>query len=195
MKILTIMGSPRRKGNTSAVLSAFERLAAENHVIEHVDVVTQNIKGCIGCDNCQKDAYHPACIQKDDLNNLLQKVIAADVVVYAAPVYVWDFPAQMKALIDRHYCLLKWKGDQGKSLVENKKTLLMVTCGGDGENNADLIRQIFEREMNYLHCQICGEFVVPNCTVPANLSLIKDEIAIQMKDVIQPYENKSALMG
>jgi multimeric flavodoxin WrbA len=106
MKILTLCGSPRRRGNTSTVLSAFEGLAGKNNSIERVDIVAQDIKGCIGCDNCQKDVYHPACIQKDDLNNLLLKIIASDLVVYAAPVYVWDFPAQMKAAIDRHYCLL-----------------------------------------------------------------------------------------
>lgn len=166
------------------MLLAFERLARKNNSIERVDIAAQNIKGCIGCDNCQKDEHQPACIQKDDLNNLLQKIITADLVVYAAPVYVWDFPAQMKALIDRHYCLLKWKGSQESSLVENKKTMLLTTCGGDAENNADLIQLIFEREMNYLHCQIVGEFVVPNCTLPSNLGLIKDEVAMKMNDAV-----------
>jgi multimeric flavodoxin WrbA len=185
MNILTLLGSPRRKGNTAAVLSAFEKLAAENHSIERIDVVTKHIKGCIGCDNCLKDSANPGCIHKDDLNTVLEKVIAADVVIYAAPVYVWDFPAQMKALIDRHYCLLKWKEEQNKSLVEQKKTMLMVTCGGDAENNADLIRQIYRREMDYLHCKILGEFVVPNTTVPSELGTIKDDIAAQMNEVLE----------
>jgi multimeric flavodoxin WrbA len=173
------------------VLLAFERLAGKDHTVERVDIVTQNIKGCIGCDNCQKDERHPACIQKDNLNDLLQKVISADLVVYAAPVYVWDFPAQMKALIDRHYCLLKWKGDKEISLVENKKAMLLTTCGGDAENNADLIRLIFEREMKYLHCQVVGEFVVPNCTLPSKLGSIKDEMAIKMNDALLKLSSES----
>lgn len=166
------------------MLSAFERLASKNNSIERIDIVAQAIKGCIGCDNCQKDKDHPACIQNDDLNNLLQKVIEADLVVYAAPVYVWDFPAQMKAVMDRHYCLLKWQGGQDKSLVENKKAMLLATCGGDAENNTDLIRLIFEREMKYLHCQIVGEFFVPNCTLPSKLGSIKDEMAIKMNEAV-----------
>jgi multimeric flavodoxin WrbA len=184
MKILTLCGSPRRRGNTSTVLLAFERLASKSNSIERVDIVAQDIKGCIGCDNCQKDESHPACIQKDDLNHLLQKIITSDLVVYAAPVYVWDFPAQMKAVIDRHYCLLKWKGGKERSLVENKKAMLLVTCGGDAENNADLIRLIFEREMKYLHCQIVGEIVVPNCTLPSKLGSIKDEMGIKMNEAV-----------
>jgi multimeric flavodoxin WrbA len=184
MKILTLCGSPRRRGNTSTVLSAFERLASENNSVERVDVVAYDIKGCIGCDNCQKNEDHPGCIQKDDMNHLAQKIIESDLVVYAAPVYVWDFPAQMKAVMDRHYCLLKWKGEKERSLVENKKTMLLTTCGGDAENNADLLRLIFEREMKYLHCQIVGEFVVPNCTLPANLGPIKDETALKMNEAV-----------
>jgi len=109
MKILTICGSPRKRGNSSPVLLAFEVLAGKDNSVERVDVVRHNFKGCIGCDNCQKDESNPGCIQKDDMNQLLQKVIEADLVVYAAPVYVWDFPAQMKTVIDRHYCLLKWR--------------------------------------------------------------------------------------
>jgi multimeric flavodoxin WrbA len=184
MNILTLMGSPRRKGNTAAVLSSFETLATEHHTIERIDVATKNIKGCIGCDNCQKDVEHPGCIHKDDMLSIVEKIMAADVVVYAAPVYVWDFPAQMKALIDRHYCLLKWKDGESKSLIENKKTLLLVTCGGDAENNADLILQIYRREMDYLHCEVLGEFVVPNTTIPSELGTIKDEIAVQMYETV-----------
>lgn len=184
MKILTFCGSPRRRGNTSTVLSAFEHMAGKTNSIERVDIVAHNIKGCIGCDNCQKDYSNPACIQKDDLNNLLHKILKSDLVVYASPVYVWDFPAQMKTLIDRHYCLLKWKNGTEKSLVENKKTMLLTTCGGDAENNADLIRLIFEREMKYLHCQLVGEFVVPNCTLPPELGLIKDAIAVEMNNAV-----------
>ena len=167
MNILTICGSPKRKGNTATVLSAFEKKAGINHFVEHVDIITRNIKGCIGCDACQKDISSPACIQQDDMDALLQKIIASDLVVYAAPVYVWDFPAQMKAAIDRHYALLKWKGENEISLIRNKKTMLLATCGGDAENNADLIRLIFEREMRYLQCQIVGEFILPNCTIPS----------------------------
>ncbi len=184
MKILALCGSPRRKGNTSTVLSAFEDVVSKNHIVERVDVVAHNFKGCIGCDNCQKDHSNPACIQKDGMNDLLQKIIAADLVVYAAPVYVWDFPAQMKAVIDRHYCLLKWKAGKEISLVENKKTMLLATCGGDAENNADLIRLIYEREMKYLHCRVVGEFIVPGCTLPSNLGSIKDEIALEMNNAV-----------
>lgn len=184
MKILTLLGSPRRRGNTATILSAFEELTGKINTVERVDVVRHNYKGCIGCDNCQKDEANPGCIQKDGMNQLLQKVIKADLVVYAAPVYVWDFPAQMKAVIDRHYCLLKWKNGKDLSLVENKRTMLLVTCGGDEENNADLIRQIYEREMKYLHCQIVEEFVVPECTLPSNLGAIKIEFAVKMNNAV-----------
>lgn len=184
MNILTLLGSPRRKGNTAAVLSAFEQLAAKNHTIERIDVVIKNIKGCIGCDNCQKDVQNPGCIIKDDFLFLVEKILSADVVVYAAPVYVWDFPAQMKALFDRQCCLSKWKEGKGRSLLQGKKTMLLVTCGDDAETNADLIQEIFRREMNYFKCNLLGTFAIGNCSVPSALGSIKEEIAMQMNEAL-----------
>ena len=185
MNILTIMGSPRRRGNTATRYCwLLKSSPAHSTPSNGWDVVRQEIRGCLGCDACQKDADHPGCVQKDDLNGLLQKIIAADLVVYASPVYVWDFPAQMKAVLDRHYCLVKWMSQAEKSLIENKKTMLLTTCGGDAEDNSDIIRQVFEREMKYLHCQIAGEFVVPNCTSPSEMAMVFDGIATRMVETV-----------
>jgi multimeric flavodoxin WrbA len=180
MKILTIFGGPRRKGNTATILSVFEQMAGREHAIERVDVVAHNIKGCLGCDHCQRYPDSPACVQKDDMPLLLEKLMAADLVVYASPVYVWDFPAQMKAVMDRHYCLVKWQDGVDHSLLAGKPVMLLVTCGGEAETNTDLIRQVFQREMDYLHCRNLGEFVAPNCTQPSELGEITGQVAGQM---------------
>jgi multimeric flavodoxin WrbA len=179
MKILTICGSPRRKGNTATILSAFEQMAGREHSIERVDVVAHNIKGCLGCDHCQRHFDSPACVQKDDMPLLIEIIMAADLVVYASPVYVWDFPAQMKAVMDRHYCLVKWQDGIDHSLLTSKPVMLFITCG-EADSNTDLIRQVFQREMDYLHCRNMGEFVAPNCTQPADLGEVTDQVASQM---------------
>jgi multimeric flavodoxin WrbA len=127
--------------------------------------VERGINGCLGCDACQRITDAPGCVQKDAVGEMLTTIVGSDVVVYASPVYVWDFSAQMKALMDRHYCFVKWKHDAGtRSLLEGKPVLLLTTCGGDAATNADLIREIFTREMDYLHCRIIGIYNVPNCT-------------------------------
>ena len=71
-------------------------------------------------------------------------MLNADIIVYASPVYVWGFTAQLKTLLDRHCCLVKWKkSDEMKFLMEDKHTVLLTTCGGDAEHNADVIQDIF----------------------------------------------------
>jgi len=178
------MGSPRKRGNTATVLSELEKLIEHKVILEHINVVNMTINGCLGCDYCQKHKDSPACKQKDDMPVLIEKILTSDIIIYAAPVYVWDFPAQMKAVMDRLYCLLKSKYGEEKSLIRDKKSILLTTCGGNAENNADLLIKIFEREMNYLQCKVLGEFVVPDCTLPKNLGKEKEETALKMFETV-----------
>ncbi|HEY9075048.1 MAG TPA: flavodoxin family protein [Anaerolineaceae bacterium] len=169
MHILTILGSPRKKGNTAAVLGAFEALAAARHTIERIHITDYHVQGCLGCDVCQHTPDAPGCKQKDDALIILERMMAADLVVYASPLYVWDVTAQLKALMDRHYCLVKWNAGESRSLVAGKPVMLLITCGGGVENNADLVQEIFRREMEYAGCRVVGLYIVPDCTTPQAL--------------------------
>ena len=170
MKIVTILGSPRRKGNTAAVLAKFENLAADEHSIDRINIVDYDVRGCLGCDSCFKHLDDPGCVQKDDGVKLLERILAADMVVYATPLYVWSYSAQLKALMDRHYCLVKWtSGEKVANLMKDKLAALLVTCGDAVENNADTIQIEFDREMEYLGSRVIGKYIVPNCTVPKEL--------------------------
>ncbi len=170
MKILTILGSPRRKGNTAAVLARFERLAAAEHSVERINITDYEVRGCLGCDSCFKNLEEPGCKQKDDGVALLERILAADVVIYASPLYCWSYSAQLKALLDRHYCLVKWQeGQKAAALMQGKTAALLVTCGDAVENNADTIQIEFEREMEYLGCRVLGKYIVPHCTLPKAL--------------------------
>ena len=106
---------------------------------------------------------------------------AADAIVYATPLYAWSFPAQMKALIDRHYCTTKWGADGVvASLFEGKRTALLVTCGDAVENNADLIQVQFDRIMDAGHCRVAGRYVVPHCNRPERLGAEAAHVAQAM---------------
>ena len=111
LRVLSIMGSPRKGGNTSTVLREFEKLIEGKVILEHINVVDMVLNGCIGCDYCQKCYESPNCRQKDDMPIIIEKIIKSDIIIYAAPVYIWDFPAQMKEVMDRHYCLVKLKAE------------------------------------------------------------------------------------
>ena len=183
MKITTILGSPRKKGNTATILNCFEELINSQHEVERINISDNVVKGCLGCDACQKVIDQPGCVQKDDFKEIIEKVINSDIVVYASPIYVWDFSSQLKALIDRHCCLVKWKKrTNAKYLLEGKQTVLLATCGGSAESNGDLIQEVFSREMDYLHCQVLGKYIVPLCTIPSELGEKAKQTAQQMYD-------------
>ena len=111
MNVITVLGSPRRHGNTAAALTAFETLAGQTHHVERINLPDFRVEGCLGCYACQRHPDQPGCAQRDDGNALLQRLLDADLIVYASPVYGWSYPAQAKALIDRHFCLVKWQPD------------------------------------------------------------------------------------
>ncbi len=166
MKIITLLGSPRKHGNTAAILEAFERLACqEQHSIERINALDWTVGGCLGCDTCFEILDEPGCAQADDAAWILAHILAADLVVYATPVYAWGFTAQLKPLIDRHYCLVKWQEDQvASALMAGKRAALLVTCGGDAAGNADLLAEAFKRLLAYAQAQPAGIYVLDNCS-------------------------------
>ncbi|MDM8551633.1 flavodoxin family protein [Desulfobacterales bacterium HSG2] len=181
MKITTILGSPRKKGNTANVLGMFEERVAQGHEVDRINITEYKVNGCLGCGACQKKSDEPGCVQKDDAVSLFGRMTEADVVIYASPLYCWSFSAQMKALIDRHFCLVKNYGTPDhKSLVDGKRTALLVTCGGPVEDNADLIQEIFNRVNLYAKCDVIGKYILPFCTTPDALGDEAAEMAKKM---------------
>lgn len=110
---------------------------------------------------------HFCCIYKDDFDLVFQKMIKADIIIFNSPVYVWSFTAQMKPFFDRQHCLVKWKeGEKAGQLISGKKSMLLVTCAGNSENNADLITRIYKRKMAYLGLDDIGVFELGGCISP-----------------------------
>ena len=97
MNIITITGSPRMNGKTAQALNLLEReLISQGHNIERISVSDYHITGCKGCFACHKVRDEPGCIIKDDASAIIDKLILADAVVYASPLYAYDITAQLK---------------------------------------------------------------------------------------------------
>lgn len=105
MKVLAIVGSPRRKGNTNYLVDLALEEAAKNGVQTEKIILTQfNVNPCIGHDDC---ASFDSCMQKDDTNWILNKFRKSEGIILANPVYYYNVPTQMKAFIDRNYFIYK----------------------------------------------------------------------------------------
>src|SRR5512133_361671 len=105
MHILTLQGSPRRKGNTAHVLGWVEqKLRTGTHLVERVTLIDHKVGPCLECFACRQ-APGECTAHADDANHLFQKLRRADAVVLAAPVFCWGLPSHTKALLDRMYAL------------------------------------------------------------------------------------------
>lgn len=117
-KILILSGSPRKDGNSDILCNEFARGAAEaGHAVEIIRVAEKKIGYCRACYACRNTGV---CVLHDDMAEVLQKIIDADVLVLASPVYFYSIDAQLKALIDR--TVARW------TEVKNKEFYYIVTA-------------------------------------------------------------------
>lgn len=105
MKVLAISSSPRKDGNSDVLCDKFlEGASAAGHETEKIRLAEKKISPCLACYHCMNDKHE--CAIDDDMAQLQQKMIDADVIVMASPVYFYSLCAQMKIFIDRclpHY--------------------------------------------------------------------------------------------
>ena len=99
-QILVISSSPRKGGNSDLLCDQFLLGSKDaGHNSEKIFLKDKTINYCTGCGNCFTEGN--GCSQKDDMAAVLDKMISADVIVMATPVYFYTMCAQMKTLIDR----------------------------------------------------------------------------------------------
>lgn len=159
MKVCILMGSPRKKGNTTALLKPFiEEL--EQHHAEHslVWLYDKRIAPCIACRACQKEWTIFGCRYNDDAQEIFDKIIACDVIVLATPIYSWYCTPPMKSLLDRLvYGMNKYYGDKmGPALWAGKQLAIIVTCGYRPEKGADLFEEGIKRYCKHSQLQYMG---------------------------------------
>lgn len=98
--IIILVGSTRKNGNTALLAKSFAEGAAKNNNVEIISVADYNINPCIGCNSCfTREGYK--CFQNDDMVQIYEKLLNADTVIIASPVYFYGISAQLKAIVDR----------------------------------------------------------------------------------------------
>ena len=118
-KVLILSGSPRKGGNSDLLCDEFMRGAIDAGCeVEKIRVAEKKIGYCSACYYCQKSGG--LCAKKDDMAEILQKMIDADVIVLSSPVYFYSVDAQLKAVIDR--TVARW------TEVKDKEFYYIVTC-------------------------------------------------------------------
>lgn len=172
MQIMTILGSPRRKGNTAKVLCWIEeKFLADGHAVDRADILDYRVQGCGECLACKRGTIE-LCSIGDDANGLFRRMVAADLVLIAAPVFCWGFPAQIKSLLDRMFCLMDLAGEQPAAPWQPGKPIgLLLTGGGEEADNGDLVIRGFEQLVQWIQGRMVGQWFVGGCTEPEALGV------------------------
>lgn len=139
-KVLILSGSPRKDGNSDLLCNEFMKGAQETgNEVEKIRISTKKVTPCSACYYCRN--HQGECIHHDDMKEILEKMIAADVLVLASPVYFYSIDAQLKTVIDR--TLARW------TEVKNKEFYYIVTMADEDLHSADTTLACFR---GYVDC-------------------------------------------
>lgn len=154
-KIVILNGSPRQKGNTSALTAEFTKGAKEagNQVTEFF-LDEMNIGGCKGCFGGGKDHESP-CVQKDDMGKIYPVYKEADIVVLATPLYYWTISGQLKTAFDRLFAVAECDSEYRNP---KKDSILIMAAEGYGFEESEYWYDRLEKHLGWksLGKVLCG---------------------------------------
>jgi len=141
MKIAGILGGPRKGGNTEVLLDvALEEAKGNGVLTEKIPLRDKTIAPCDGCLGCIKTGE---CVIEDDGQEVYEKMLESEGIIWATPVYFWSMSSLAKTLMDRTYAL-----GFPKLRLANKVGGLIVVAGGRGCMST---ANIFNMYFNYNH--------------------------------------------
>ncbi len=159
MKIVVLEGSPNKNGSSNLLAEQFIRGAKEaGHSVQAIDVAHANIRPCTGCIHC---GYEGPCVQKDDVSEIRQKILDADMMVFVTPLYYYGMSAQLKTMIDR-FCAFN-SSIQRKHM---KSALLSVAWNSDGWT-FDALAAHYHTLVRYLNLKDQGMVLGKGCGTPS----------------------------
>lgn len=155
-RILAVVGSPRKGGNTDLLVSRIaEGARAAGAEVETVRLGELQIRECDGCHACWKGR---PCSKDDDMRALYPKIAASETIVFGTPVYWYGPTALMKAFIDR---FVYFNNETNRPLVRGKRAVVAVVLEEAHEETWRPVVEFFEKSLAYLEMKLAGTIVVP----------------------------------
>ena len=152
MKVTAIYSSPRKNGNSSAMVDTFisnlSNCNAEKFYLSDLNIAP--CKSCYGCRNNESKT----CVVKDDMESISKAIDSSDIVVMGSPLYWWSISAQLKTVVDRLYQYI------GTGRLDNKTLVLLVAGFSDVPNEGyDFIDNMFKEICSYVNMKYIRYFV------------------------------------
>lgn len=159
MKIVILEGSPNKKGSSNLLADCFRQGAEEaGHSVEVIHTAHANIHPCTGCVRC---GYEGPCVQKDDVETIRKKILAADMLVLVTPLYYYGMSAQLKTMIDR-FCAFN-------SSIQRKhmKSALLTAAWNSDDWTFEALEVHYKTLVRYLNLEDKGMVLGYGCGTPS----------------------------
>ncbi|MBE6524572.1 MAG: flavodoxin family protein [Thermoplasmata archaeon] len=181
-KILILNASKRRKGNSYALEDYIaEKLKGKAEIVQF-NIGEKDVKVCLACDGCKRQ-HTPNCVQKDDYTALIPEMDKCDAMIILSPVH-WDqFPAQLKAVLDRTYSFMDFTQPDFSMASRKDKKLAGFFFAGFGP--VDVYTQMVETNLKSFSTAGFREYkahVAGDCNVPG--SVMQKEAELKAADAI-----------
>lgn len=139
-QVIVISSSPRRGGNSDTLCNQFiDGAESAGHQVEKIFLKDKKVNYCTGCGICYNGERN--CSQKDDMAELLNKMISSDVIVMSTPVYFYAMCGQMKTFIDR--CCARY------TEISDKEFYFILTAA---DNNKQALNRTVEEFRGFTEC-------------------------------------------
>ena len=169
MKILALIGSPRKGGNTDLLVDQIiEGSKTKGHSAEKLYLYDYTISLCVDCRNCKKGDYE--CCIKDEMEKISLKMAASDLIIFGTPMYWYGPTAKMKMLMDRMRPFVA----NGK--LKGKKAIVVVPSA-EGPKACEPMVEIFRMSFRYLKMEFVGKVlakVFEKVKVVADKAIMKE---------------------
>lgn len=161
MKAIILSGSLRENSNTEILAeSVINHLEKYDYEVDIIKIKEKHIEPCTACWTCQDIFESHGCPKKDDMHEIYNSVLEADVILFASPIYSWYCTPPLKAVMDRLvYGMNKYYGKKrGPSLWADKVCGLVTTCGYEIEAGAGVLSEGLKR-----YCEHSGLKYIGMC--------------------------------
>jgi multimeric flavodoxin WrbA len=169
-KILIISGSPKKDGNTAALIKWFKQGALSNQAqveVIHAAFLKYKTNGCTACRTCQKRTEYECAIE-DEASPVLTKIAQADVIVFATPLYFFSASAQTKLILDRMFSLYKWDNETDKFTTPLKGKTMVLIASAYEDVGLDALEKPFKLTADYTGMKF-RSLLVPNAGVSGEI--------------------------
>lgn len=155
-RILGVVGSPRRNGNTDILVTRILDGAADaGAAVEKIFLADLKIAECDGCHACWKTLR---CAKEDDMQALYPKIVGSDLIVFGTPVYWYGSTALMTGFIDR---FVYFNCPATRAKIRGKGAFLAIPFEEEDPATAAPLEAMFGKSLAYLEMKLLGKILAP----------------------------------